>query len=209
MAEHKKPDYLVLVNRDHKVPDNWLDTVEFVETKNTIPEGVELNENTSYLATQTFKLEKKTMEAFRALQTALKEEGITILLDSTYRSVQDQKDIWDLFEKLRGIDYVRQYAAVPGTSEHHTGLAIDVCAVKDGRIINDNDEMIAEEELFSRIHKRLPEFGLILRGPKGKEDIIGYAAEPWHFRYVGVEAAKEMAEHDFVLEEYLDWKSRQ
>ena len=201
------PDYLVLVNREYRVPENWEETVEFVEAKNIIPEGLVLDENTSYLADQVFKAEKKTMEAFFQLRDALKEDGITILLDSTYRSVQDQADIRALVEKLRGPEYVKAFAAEPGHSEHHTGLAIDVCVVKDGRVINDNDEMIAEEELFSRIHKRLPEFGFILRGPKGKEEIIGYAAEPWHFRYVGLEPAKEMAERDMVLEEYMEWKN--
>lgn len=199
----KQTDYLVLVNKEHRVPDNWEDTVEWAEARNTIPEGVELNESNSYLASNTFRAEKKTMEAFLDLQKALAEEGIIILLDSTYRSVQDQADIRKLVEELRGSEYVRQFAAEPGYSEHHTGLAIDICVVKDGRIINDNDEMIAEEELFSRIHKRLPEFGFILRGPKGKEAIIGYAAEPWHIRYVGLGPAKEMAECGTVIEEYL------
>ena len=196
-------DYLLLVNKEHRVPEDWEESIEWEEAVNTIPEGVELNDSNRYLAETVFKAEKKTMEAFRGLQKALAEEGIAILLDSTYRSVQEQADIRKLVEKLRGPEYVKQFAAEPGHSEHHTGLALDICVIKDGRIINDNDEMIAEEDLFSRIHRRLPEFGFVLRGPKGKEEIIGYAAEPWHIRYVGLIPAKEMYERGQVMEEYL------
>ena len=134
----------------------------------------------------------------------LLEEGIDIELDSTYRSVERQKEIWDEFEKDHGVEYCRKYVAVPGYSEHHTGLAIDVCLVKDGEVIDDNDDMIAEEEIFSRVHELLAKHGFILRYLKGKESITGYAYEPWHFRYVGVQDAKTITDGGLTLEEYLD-----
>ena len=196
-------DYLVLVNKENKLPDDWESVVELVDVQNALPDDLELNENNDYLATDVFKVEKKTLLAFCALQEDMEKEGVYILLDSTYRSVARQEELWAEFEKEYGIDYVKQYVAVPGYSEHHTGLAVDVCVMKDGKIINDNDEMIAERDLFAKIHAKLADHGFILRYPEDKEDITGYAYEPWHFRYVGVDAAKAITEKGLTLEEYL------
>ena len=76
--------------------------------------------------------------------------------------------------------------------------------MKDGEAINDNDTMLAETELFKKVHELIPEYGFILRYPEGKESITGYAYEPWHLRYVGVDVAKEITEKDITLEEYLE-----
>ena len=143
------------------------------------------------------------MEQFEALRIKLLEEGVNIELDSTYRSVQRQQEIWDEFEKEYGIDYCRKYVAIPGYSEHHTGLVVDVCLIKDGVVIDDNDDMIAEREIFAKVHERLADYGFILRYLEGKEDITGYSYEPWHLRYVGIEIAKEIKEKGITLEEYL------
>ena len=131
------------------------------------------------------------------------KEGIDIELDSTYRSVKSQEELWDEFEKLYGREYCEKYVAIPGFSEHHTGLAVDVCLIKDGKVIDDNDEMIAEKEIFAKVHAHLSDYGFILRYLEGKENITGYSYEPWHFRYVGKEAAKEIKKRNITLEEYL------
>ena len=104
--------------------------------------------------------------------------------------------------KKYGLDYAEEVVAMPGTSEHHTGLAIDIIINIDGNWIVENDELIKEEEIFKKIHSSLKYFGFILRYPKGKEDITGYPYEPWHIRYVGIDVAKNMG--DITLEEYLD-----
>ena len=196
-------DYLVLVNKEHLLPDGWEDTVELVDAQNTIPEGVELNKDNEYLATDVFRVEKNALEAFRALQADLEAEGIVMLLDSTYRSVARQEELWSEFEQKHGLEYTQNTVAVPGTSEHHTGLAIDVCIVKDGKIINDNNEMIAERDIFAKIHAKLADYGFILRFPEDGKEITGFDYEPWHFRYVGVDAAREIAAQGVTLEEYL------
>ena len=181
-------DYLVLVNKTNKLPDDWEDKVVLKEAENRYGE--------KYL------VEEKTLENFLALQEELKEEGIIIELDSAYRSVEEQQKLWDDWTIEFGEDYVKQYVAVPGYSEHHTGLAIDICIEKDGKRINDNDEMIAEEEIFAEIHKHLADHGFILRYFKDSFSITGYDYEPWHFRYVGVDAAKEITEKHMTFEEY-------
>ena len=202
-AEEPTIDYLVLVNKQHMLPEGWEAAVELEDAQNTIPEGVELNGDNEYLATDVFRVEKQALEAFRALQADLESEGIIILLDSTYRSVARQEELWAEFEEKYGLEYTQNTVAVPGTSEHHTGLAIDICIVKDGVVINENDAMIAEREIFSKIHAKLADYGFILRFPEDGKAITGYDYEPWHFRYVGVENAKAIAEQGVTLEEYL------
>lgn len=188
-------DYLVLVNKQNKLPEDWEEKLQLESEPDFA----------SYRDRGEHQVEKEALLRFHQLRDALLKEGVDIELDSCYRSVATQEELWDEFEKEYGEDYVRQYVAVPGYSEHHTGLAIDICVVKDGVVIDDNDDMIAEKEIFAKVHERLADFGFILRYPEGKEDITGYAYEPWHLRYVGsAEIAKEITERGLTLEEYLD-----
>lgn len=184
-------DYLVLVNKENKLPDDW-------------EEKVHLSSATSASGKEIF-VETEALEKYYELRNALAEEDdIYILLDSTYRSVAYQEDLARRFTEEYGEEYVKQYVAVPGYSEHHTGLAIDVCLRVGNTIIDDNDEMIAQREIFTRVHQRLADFGFILRYQEGKEDVTGYAYEPWHLRYVGsAEVAHEIMDGGYTLEEYL------
>lgn len=184
-------DYLVLVNKQNKLPDDWEETVVLEESTNRWGE--------------TYQVEAKALAAFLELQKDLLDnDGIVIELDSTYRSVKRQQEIWDEFEAEKGLEYAQKYVAVPGYSEHHTGLAIDICIEKDGVRIDDNDDMIAEKEIFSKIHAKLADHGFILRYLEGKDDVTGYAYEPWHFRYVdSPEIAHEITDAGLTLEEYL------
>ena len=181
--------YLTLVNKENKLPDDWTDKVDLINVRNS--NG------------RQFQVEVVALQHFEALREKLFEQGIDIELDSTYRSVQRQEELWEEFKRMYGEEYCKKYVSVPGFSEHHTGLAIDICLIKDGRIIDDNDEMISEVETFSKVHEKLADYGFILRYPKGKEDITGYSYEPWHLRYVGQEVAKYIYQKNFTLEEYL------
>ena len=156
---------------------------------------------------ESIEIEKQALISFNKLRNALLEENIIINLDSCYRSVKRQQEIWDEFTEKYGEEYTKTYVAVPGYSEHHTGLAIDVALEKDGTVIYDNDEMIAEKEIFAKVHEKLADYGFILRYKEGKEETTGYGYEPWHFRYVGSEkVAKEIMDNDLTLEEYLENK---
>ncbi len=182
-------DYLILVNKENKLPDDWEEKVVLKESENIYGE--------------TYLVEEKALEQFLLLRDELLKEGIDIELDSTYRSVKEQQELWDEWTVEFGEEYVRTYVAVPGHSEHHTGLAIDICLDVDGKRINDNDEMIAKKEIFARIHPKLADYGFILRYPEGKEGITGYGYEPWHFRYLddpGI--AKEITDAGITFEEY-------
>ena len=191
-SKKSKIDYLVLVNKYSKLPDNWEKSVELVSAKNAWNEEV--------------KLEKETYKQYKRLEKELKKDGVIIVLDSVYRSVKEQQDLWDRWSKdpEKGIEYAKKYAAVPGYSEHHTGLAVDIVIKKDGKLIEENEDMIKEKEIFKKIHKKLSKYGFILRYLEGRDDITGYTYEPWHLRYVGsAKIAKEIMDKDITFEEYL------
>ncbi len=183
---------LVLVNKEHALPDNWENKVEIITVQNSL--GEEL------------RIERNTYQQYVKLREALLKQGVQIELDSVYRSVAEQQEIWDAWsaDPELGPEYCKKYLAVPGYSEHHTGFAVDIFIMKDGKEIRDNDEMIADTEDFKKVHALMPEYGFILRYPLGKEDITGYSYEPWHMRYVGdAMVAKGITERGLTLEEYL------
>ena len=183
-------NYLVLVNNNFPLPDGWEKTVSLVETTNKYGEVT--------------TIEKHTLAAFQALQACLAIEGIHIELDSAYRSITRQQELWTQFENEYGLEYTQNTVAVPGTSEHHTGLAVDICLDVNDTRINDNEAMLAEREIFKRIHEHLADFGFILRYLPNKKSITGYSYEPWHLRYIGnVTVAKAISAAGLTLEEYL------
>ena len=196
-----KYDYLVLVNKYTKLPDSWEKNVELVDTKNAWDEDIQV--------------EKEAYEEYKKLAKDVNKElekyNATIELDSTYRSVKAQQELWDEWsaDPEKGPDYVKKYVAVPGYSEHHTGLAIDICLKIKGELVYDNDEMKEQKDIFSVVHSKLADYGFILRYLDGKDDITWYSYEPRHLRYIwDVNIAKEIMEKWLTLEEYLNnkWK---
>ncbi len=185
------PNYLILVNKKHPLSPEFAGTVELVDAPNT--------------RGRNLKAEKTAYEAYCALRDWLRtEKNIIIGLDSAYRSIEKQQQIIDRFTEKFGAEYAYTYAAAPGTSEHHTGLALDIVPFLNGRFLLENDDMFAHPELWPEIHKALPDFGFILRYPQN-----GYAAyEPWHIRYVGKEAAKEITEGGWLFEDYIASKAK-
>ncbi len=192
----ERKDYLVLVNKENKLPDNWEEIAEFVEIKNSFGKFI--------------KIEKETLEKFNELRSNLLKEWIDIELDSAYRSFSIQNEFFEKFKEEYWDEYASNYAAPAGYSEHHTWLALDICIKKEnGEIISENHEMIVELWVFDKVHKKMTEYGFILRYPDGKDNITWYSYEPWHLRYIwDVDIAKEIMENWLTLEEYLNnmWK---
>lgn len=122
---------------------------------------------------------------------------------SGLRSMQEQQKIYTQSLKDNGIDFTQKFVALPGHSEHQTGLAIDL-ALKQGKI-----DFIRPDFPYTGICQNFRQrsilFGFIERYPHRKESITGIAHEPWHFRYVGVPHAEIMEKHGFVLEEYIEF----
>ena len=169
-------DFLVLVNAKNALPEGWEDTLELAHMTNRHGEDV--------------SVERTAFDAYCRLRDALAEDGVHLDINSAYRSVAEQQALVKSYTQKYGADYVRAYVAVPGYSEHHTGLAIDL--------------YLESPDVWAKIHARLAEHGFILRYPEGKDAITGYAYEPWHVRYVGVETAEEITERGLTLEEYLN-----
>lgn len=150
------------------------------------------------------KIEKRMMrqEAASALEemfAAADADGMPLAGVSAYRSHQTQTSLFDRYVKKDGLEKAKTYSAVPGTSEHETGLAIDVTA---------SDGSCAVEDCFGDmpesawLDEHAAEYGFIVRYPKGKDDITTYQYEPWHLRYVGKELAQELAQSGETLEEH-------
>ena len=184
-------NYMVLVNKQHKLPDGWEEALDLAEEK-------------SLLYEDPVRVERKAYEAYKALKEDLAKEGVNVELDSCYRSVAHQQEVVDEFTKEKGADYVKQYVAVPGYSEHHTGLALDLFLVIDGKQVYENDEMLKHPEVWEKVHAKLADHGFILRYLEGKDDITGYAYEPWHIRYIdSPEIAHKIMDQGLTFEEYL------
>ena len=181
-------NYLVLVNRTTALPDGWEEKVKLAGSVNSVGDEVQT--------------EVAAYAAYLKLKYALENEKIHIQEDSAYRSVADQKKIFDEFTEKYGADYAAAYSAVPGYSEHHTGLAIDLYFILNGVTVYENEDLMKYPEVWAKIHEKLPEYGFILRYFEGND--AGYEYEPWHIRYVGSpEIAKEITERGITLENYL------
>ncbi len=181
--------YLIVINKSNLIDDSYFDNLELVECCDVLGE--------------TISVEKETYNAYLKLKKFLKNKNIFIELDSAYRSIEEQQRIIDDYTIKYGIDYVNKYVAPIKASEHHTGLAIDLALVVNGKKLIENEDLFAKENIYSEIHKYLSDFGFILRYPKGKENITGYSYEPWHIRYVGIENAKFIYSNNLTLEEYM------
>ena len=95
---------------------------------------------------------------------------------------------------------VQSYSALPGQSEHQTGLCIDFATKEEDEVLT---EAFENTRAFAWLAQNAYKFGFILRYPKGKEDITGYTYEPWHYRFVGREAATDIYNGNMTLEQYL------
>lgn len=150
-------------------------------------------------------MQKDAATAVDALLCAADDAGFDITVTSAYRSREYQAKIYGVRREMyvsKGYDsetaatLTERYIAPPGYSEHHTGLAVDMHSMQSA------ETAFSDTEEFHWLCENAPKYGFILRYPRGKEDITGYAFEPWHFRYVGA-CAEEIAEKGLTLEEYL------
>lgn len=179
----------VLVNKQRKLPENYTpNDLVFPKVPYLLPEKSEKR-----------KMRKEAAAALEELFAAAKADGVALAGVSAYRSHAYQKALFNRYVQKDGVEKARTYSAVPGTSEHETGLAIDVSGV-DGKCAATSCFGGTKEALWLAEHAA--EHGFIIRYPDGKEAITGYMYEPWHLRYVGVEIAKQISEQGITLEEY-------
>lgn len=188
----KKPDYMILLNHTHSLPEGFEDTIALIRVKNC--------EN------DEFQIEKKAYEAFlRLREDLLSDEGMQIELVSVYRSVERQQITWDKTLELRGLEYTRKYVAIPGCSEHHTGFGLDISVVVDGKVTHGIANHLAIDHLYKIVHKKLAKYGFILRYPEDKQHITKIGYEPWHIRYIDDPViAQEITDRGICFEQYWE-----
>ncbi|MDD5888282.1 MAG: tRNA pseudouridine(55) synthase TruB [bacterium] len=182
-------NYAILINQENKIKSNYLKKINLIATEDQNKD--------------TVLVEEETLKAFNELQKFLKTKGINIVIDSAYRSIVDQENLYNESITKYGEEYTTKYVAKPNYSEHHTGLALDLSIIVNGQIQDATTHPEIYNKIYETIHSYLKDFGFILRYPKGKENITGYAYEPWHIRYVGKFIAKIIFENNYTLEEYL------
>lgn len=153
-------------------------------------------EMSNWYAYPNNRIRKEVYDAFREMFNAAKEENLTLIVNSSYRSYEEQKEIYDDYDNNRGREYADKYAARPDFSEHQTGLSIDVFAP------GSNMSNFESTDEFKWLSENSYKYGFILRYPKGKEDITGYNYEAWHYRYVGKDLAEKVFESGLTYDEY-------
>ncbi|MFC4617450.1 D-alanyl-D-alanine carboxypeptidase family protein [Camelliibacillus cellulosilyticus] len=186
---------LVLVNKTHKLPDGYKPS-PLVYPNVPFP--------------YSDKIEKREMredaaKALKELFDAAKQAGYKLYGESGYRSYERQVAIYNQNVKTQGEKKASMVSAHPGTSEHQTGLAIDITSQE--MLDQGGDPLIekfGETPSGKWVADNAYKYGFIIRYPKGKEAITGYEYEPWHIRYVGKKAAAYIYEHQLTLEQYVD-----
>lgn len=141
-------------------------------------------------------IKDEVYDAFIEMWTSAKEEGITLIINSSYREYTWQEKVYENYKSTRGEAYADTYAARPGYSEHQTGLALDIASYPA------NYKDFEDTEAYQWLLKNSYKYGFILRYPKGKENITGYNFEPWHYRYLGIELAKKVHDSGLTYDEY-------
>ena len=148
------------------------------------------------------QMESHAADILRLILTYISSED-EIVPVSGYRSLEEQTAIFEDSLKENGETFTRQFVALPGHSEHQTGLAIDL-----GLNQEEIDFICPEfpfEGICNTFRKTAPDYGLIQRYGKDKENITGISHEPWHFRYVGYPHSRIITDRNFALEEYIEW----
>ncbi|MCL2052798.1 MAG: M15 family metallopeptidase [Lachnospiraceae bacterium] len=180
---------LVLINKQRPIPDDY----EYV-----------LGTIKGYM-----QCDERIIDELLLMMQRAKDEGIELVIISPYRDLAHQEQLFTnkINSYMRsGLSYLEAYRnaahtiTVPGTSEHQVGLALDITS-REYRSLNAG---FAETEAGRWLAENSHEFGFIVRYPKGKEYITGIQFEPWHFRYVGKEAARIIKEEELTLEEFID-----
>lgn len=187
-VEHKPVWNLQIVNAENTIDENY--KVELVLLKNGQ------------------SVDRRIYSDLQDMMDAARAEGLSPLICSSYRSHDTQIGLFNQeisqymaqgYSKEEATKAAAKWVAVPGTSEHELGLAVDIVA-ESNQMLDASQEQTAEQQwLMANSYK----YGFILRYPADKSEITGISYEPWHYRYVGKEAAKAMMAQNICLEEYL------
>lgn len=189
LAEEKKynPDDLelyYLIDKKHNVGEAY------------VPKGlVRLVKNESYnINRNDLSLRPDVEKGLRRLAEAAKKDGITLLVSSTYRSYEYQKNLFQKWVRIDGLAEAERESARAGTSQHQLGSAIDFGSIEDS---------FADTKMGKWLEKNAAEYGWSLSFPKGYEDITGYRWECWHYRFIGIPACEFQKKYFCGVQQYM------
>ena len=171
----------MLVNKHRNLDENFEPDLTRIDEKYASSDDMEAN--------------REAVNAFIKMYNAASKEDLGLVINSAYRSYDEQVKIADSYRNLYGENYVKRYVAKPGFSEHQTGLAFDIGST--------TSNIFADSEEYKWMLENAYKYGFILRFSKRNEDITGFRSEPWHYRYVGKDIAKYIYENNITLEEYF------
>ncbi len=183
---------LTLINKQHQIPADYTFTLGPIKT-----------------IKGTMECDERIIEELLSMMQTASEDGVNLAICSPYRDFERQEVLFNRKIKTymkKGMSYMEAYkissqaVTVPGASEHQIGLAIDIVSDTYYTL----NEGFAQTDAGIWLKDHCAEYGFILRYPKGKEYITGIEFEPWHFRYVGVEAASIIMEEGLCLEEFWE-----
>ena len=175
---------LILVNRNSYIPDDY--KVELTELSNGE------------------KVDSRIYPELQEMFNDARAQGYGLFVREGYRTQEEQQQLLDenieAYEnegksKSEAKKLAEQWVAIPGTSEHQLGIAVD---------INADTTKSSSDDVYSWLAENAHKYGFIKRYPSDKTDITGVINEPWHYRYVGKEAALEIYSQGMCLEEYID-----
>lgn len=175
---------LILINKDNRIPEDY----EVKLTK--LANGKKVDERIYPELQKMFNDARASGLSLFVAQGYRTEEEQQLLLDQKQEAYENEGNSPKEARKL-----AEQWVAVPGTSEHQIGIAVD---------INADTEKSKAEDVYDWLADNAHKYGFINRYPADKTDITGISNEPWHYRYVGVDAATEIYEKDLCLEEYIE-----
>jgi D-alanyl-D-alanine carboxypeptidase len=187
-------------------PEDW--ELILANPDNALPKGYGPPELA--VIEEPYNVDSRIVEPLLKMLAQAKQDGISLIICSAYRPESRQEELFQ--SKMQeyiasgrseeeAVAVAATIVARPGTSEHQTGLAIDIVT----ETYTDLDDGYAETPAAKWLASRAWEFGFTLRYPKDKTEITKIIFEPWHYRYVGEENARIMKERGYCLEEYIDY----
>ena len=183
-----KVDNLMLVNKKNSLSSSF------------VPPGLVVPKVKFQPGSSSRQMVQEAATALENLFKAAKENNITLIAVSGYRTYERQRTIFNNKAVAVGEVEANKYVAKPGQSEHQTGLAMDILCNEYWTL----DSGFANTKAYKWLEKNASAYGFIIRYLKEKTYITGYSYEPWHIRYVGVEHATSIKENRWGLEEYVN-----
>ena len=186
---------LILVNAEtaYRFPEGETEISPVYEEKNEYYK----------VSSRSEALHGEALQALNEMAAAFFEEtGLDdIMVNSSYRTMDEQRKVYESTVQNRGEEYAQAYVSVPGYSEHHTGLAADLAIYTD----EGNMYTFDGRAEYNWIYEHCAEYGFVMRYPENKTDITGIGYESWHFRYVSEPHALAMTAKGLCLEEYIEY----